>query len=230
MTKTAILFVCMGNICRSPTAEGVFRARAEKAGLADSLRIDSAGTHAYHVGHLPDARSSAFAAKRGYDLTTQRARQVDFSDFAAFDRIYAMDHENLARLTAACPPEHRHKLGLFMQFARNSDSDVVPAPYYGDGNGFDLVLDYIEDASDGLLAVLAPQAGPAITVRVGEGGLHVLGRQIATTGELIELLAEAGCKVVDLHVGTSIDYDSIGKLIFACQRVGIKINVAAPSN
>lgn len=155
MTKTSILFVCMGNICRSPTAEGVFRVRAEKAGLADTLHIDSAGTHAYHVGHKPDPRSSAFAARRGYDLTTQRARQVEASDFAAFDRIYAMDHDNLARLTAACPPEHRHKLGLFMQFASNSPSAVVPDPYYGDGNGFDLVLDYIEDASDGLLKELS---------------------------------------------------------------------------
>ena len=154
MTKTSILFVCMGNICRSPTAEGVFRVRAEQAGLADTLHIDSAGTHAYHVGHKPDPRSTAFAAKRGYDLSTQRARQVEAGDFAAFDRIYAMDHDNLARLTAACPPEHRHKLGLFMQFASNSASAVVPDPYYGDGNGFDLVLDYIEDASDGLLADL----------------------------------------------------------------------------
>ncbi|MES2316242.1 MAG: low molecular weight protein-tyrosine-phosphatase [Pseudomonadota bacterium] len=154
MTKTSILFVCMGNICRSPTAEGVFRARAERAGLAGSLHIDSAGTHAYHVGHQPDTRSTDFAARRGYDLSTQRARQVDFKDFAAFDRIYAMDRDNLALLTKACPEEHRHKLGLFMQFASHSGSDVVPDPYYGDGNGFDLVLDYIEDASDGLLAIL----------------------------------------------------------------------------
>ena len=144
----------MGNICRSPTAEGVFRVRAEKAGMADRLHIDSAGTHAYHVGHLPDPRSTAFAARRGYDLTTQRARQVQASDFATFDRIYAMDHDNMARLTAACPPEHRHKLALFMDLATNSDSKVVPDPYYGDGNGFDLVLDYIEDASDGLLKEL----------------------------------------------------------------------------
>lgn len=154
MTKTSILFVCMGNICRSPTAEGVFRVRAEKAGIAERLHIDSAGTHAYHVGHKPDPRSSEFAARRGYDLTTQRARQVQASDFATFDLIYAMDHENMARLRAACPLEHRHKLALFMDLAANSDSDVVPDPYYGDGNGFDLVLDYIEDASDGLLKQL----------------------------------------------------------------------------
>jgi protein-tyrosine phosphatase len=154
MSKTSILFVCMGNICRSPTAEGVFRARAERAGLAASLHIDSAGTHAYHVGQPPDARSTAYAAKRGYDLSTQRARQVQARDFAAFDRIYAMDHDNLVRLKAACPAQHLHKLGLFMQFATHSASDVVPDPYYDDGKGFDLVLDYIEDASDGLLRAL----------------------------------------------------------------------------
>ena len=152
MSKTSILFVCMGNICRSPTAEGVFRARAERAGLA--LHIDSAGTHAYHVGRQPDGRSTAYAAKRGYDLSTQRARQVQARDFAAFDRIYAMDHDNLALLEAACPDQYRHKLGLFMQFATHSGSDVVPDPYYDEGKGFDLVLDYIEDAADGLLAEL----------------------------------------------------------------------------
>jgi protein-tyrosine phosphatase len=154
MKKTAILFVCMGNICRSPTAEGVFRARAELAGMAGGLFIDSAGTHAYHVGSKPDPRSTEYAARRGVDLSVQRARQVAAEDFAVFDHIYAMDKDNLVRLTAACPAEHRHKLGLFMQFAANSDSDVVPDPYYGGGNGFDLVLDYIEDASNGLLAAL----------------------------------------------------------------------------
>ncbi|MEJ7805669.1 MAG: low molecular weight protein-tyrosine-phosphatase [Telluria sp.] len=151
MTITSILFVCMGNICRSPTAEGVFRARADRAGLAHRLHIDSAGTHGYHVGGKPDQRSSAFAAKRGYDLSSQRARQVAASDFETFDHLYAMDHENLALLRAACPAQHQHKLGLFMQFAADAGSDVVPDPYYGDGGGFDLVLDYIEAASDGLL-------------------------------------------------------------------------------
>ncbi len=141
----------MGNICRSPTAEGVFRARAEAAGLAHRLHIDSAGTHDYHVGGKPDTRSSAFAAKRGYDLTAQRARKVAVADFDTFDLIYAMDRDNLALLHAACPAQHRHKLGLFMEFAPDAGSDVVPDPYYGDGDGFDLVLDYIEAASDGLL-------------------------------------------------------------------------------
>lgn len=150
--KTSILFVCMGNICRSPTAEGVFRQRAEAAGLA--LEIDSAGTHGYHIGAVPDARSTQHAAARGYDLSAQRARKVAASDFERFDHLLAMDHDNLALLKAACPPRHSHKLGLFMQYAKNSASDVVPDPYYGGAQGFDRVLDFIEDASDGLIAAL----------------------------------------------------------------------------
>lgn len=151
-TRTSILFVCMGNICRSPTAEGVFRVRAEAAGL--QLDIDSAGTHAYHVGNAPDARSTRHAAARGYDLSSQRARQFDTSDFERFDYVLAMDHDNLAILRRACPPQHRHKVKLFMEYASRSGSDVVPDPYYGGANGFDLVLDYVEDAADGLIAVL----------------------------------------------------------------------------
>lgn len=150
--KTAILFVCMGNICRSPTAEGVFRRRAEAAGL--TLDIDSAGTHSYHVGAAPDARSMRHAAARGYDLSAQRARKVAAADFERYDHVLAMDHDNLALLKAACPPQHRHKLGLFMQYASNSGSDVVPDPYYGGTQGFDQVLDFIEDASDGLIEAL----------------------------------------------------------------------------
>lgn len=141
----------MANICRSPTAEGVFRARAQQAGVADFLHIDSAATHAYRLGGEPDPRSAAFAASRGYDLSGQRARQVAAADFAAFDHILAMDNENLATLKKACPVQHRHKLGLLMQFAKHTDSDVVPDPYGGGPDGFDLVLDYIEDAADGLL-------------------------------------------------------------------------------
>lgn len=148
-----ILFVCMGNICRSPTAEGVFRARAEAAGLR--LEIDSAGTHGYHVGEPPDLRSTRHAAARGYDLTTQRSRKVAGDDFAAFDHILAMDHDNLTLLQAACPPEHRHKLALFMDYATRSGSTVVPDPYYGGADGFDRVLDFIEDASDGLISALS---------------------------------------------------------------------------
>ncbi len=153
----AVLFVCMGNICRSPTAEGVFRKRLADAGLPCAIHIDSAGTHAYHVGEPPDARSQQFAAKRGYDLSLQRARQVCAADFVKFDYVLAMDHDNLDLLKAACPPLHAHKLGLFMQFAHQHDAQAVPDPYYGGGKGFDLVLDYIEDASDGLIEVLRSQ-------------------------------------------------------------------------
>lgn len=163
-SKRSILFVCMGNICRSPTAEGVFRSRVAAAGLADVIRIDSAGTHDYHVGNAPDNRSQQFAAQRGYDLSMQRSRQVKPSDFSEFDHVLAMDHDNLARLQAACPPQHRHKLGLFMQYAGHSPSDVVPDPYYGGGSGFDRVLDYIEDAADGLLESLRKELAAELRV------------------------------------------------------------------
>ncbi|MES2298827.1 MAG: low molecular weight protein-tyrosine-phosphatase [Pseudomonadota bacterium] len=153
--KTAsILFICMGNICRSPTAEGVFRQRAAQAGVAESLLIDSAGTHAYHVGEAPDARSMKHALRRGYDLSAQRARKVEASDFERFDYLLAMDHENMKALTANCPPHLRHKLALFMGYATRSASSVVPDPYYDGDAGFEQVLDFIEDASDGLLAHL----------------------------------------------------------------------------
>jgi protein-tyrosine phosphatase len=152
--QVSVLFVCMGNICRSPTAEGVFRHRIAAAGLAERFIIDSAGTHGYHVGEPPDARSMAYAAKRGYDLSAQRSRKVTASDFEEFDHVLAMDHDNLRLLEADCPPQHRHKLGLFMAHAGNSGSDVVPDPYYGGGKGFDLVLDYIQDASEGFIASL----------------------------------------------------------------------------
>ena len=150
---TSILFVCMGNICRSPTAEGVFRARALAAGLSDLL-IDSAGTHGYHVGEPPDPRSQQCAARRGIDLSRQRARQVTAADFARFDRILAMDADNLAALRAICPPQYRHKLALFMQYASRSGAMEVPDPYLGGAGGFELVLDYLEDAADGLVGTL----------------------------------------------------------------------------
>jgi len=162
MTKTAILFVCMGNICRSPTAEGVFRQRAEQAGLGHSVHIDSAGTHGYHIGNPPDPRSTEFAAKRGVDLSPQRSRKVHAKDFEEFDHVLAMDADNLALLNDACPPHLRHKLGLFMQFAPHAGSDVVPDPYYGGADGFDRVLDYIEHASDGLIEVLKNQQRPVL--------------------------------------------------------------------
>jgi protein-tyrosine phosphatase len=151
-TSPAILFVCMGNICRSPTAEGVFRHRAHIAGL--SVRVDSAGTHDYHIGTAPDVRTQAHAAKRGYDLSPLRARQVQSDDFERFDYLLAMDHDNLALLKASCPAHLMHKLGLLMQYADKMNADIVPDPYYGSGKDFDLVLDYVEAATDGLVANL----------------------------------------------------------------------------
>jgi protein-tyrosine phosphatase len=154
MKPTAILFVCMGNICRSPSAEGVLRQRADAAGVAHLLTIDSAGTHGYHIGEAPDPRSVAHAARRGYDLAPLRARQVEAEDFVRFDYVLAMDHDNLARLRSHCPPERQHKLQLFMHFAQHIGSAVVPDPYYGAASDFERVLDYCEAAADGLLLEL----------------------------------------------------------------------------
>ena len=154
MKPVSVLFVCMGNICRSPTAEGVFRHLVGQAGLSELIRIDSAGTHDYHVGDSPDRRSMAYAATRGVDISMQRARHVAASDFEEFDVIVAMDHDNISRLKAICPPGLRHKLHLFMSFAEECDSDVVPDPYYGGSDGFKRVYDYVECASTGLLKSL----------------------------------------------------------------------------
>jgi len=149
--RQRILFVCMGNICRSPTAEGVTRTLAERSGVAAGFEFDSAGTHGYHIGKAPDARASQAAALRGYDLSSLKARQVDSADFLRFDRILAMDRDNLELLSQACPPEHHGKLGLFLEFASRHEEDEVPDPYYGGPEGFERVLDLIEDAAQGLL-------------------------------------------------------------------------------
>ena len=146
-----ILFVCMGNICRSPTAEGVFRQKVIDAGLQDKVHIDSAGTHAYHVGEPPDSRAQAAALKRGFDLSDQRARRVSPADFEEFDYVIAMDSSNAADLHAICPPGQEHKIKLFLEFGSQSDVTEVPDPYYGGSTGFERVLDLIEDAADGLL-------------------------------------------------------------------------------
>jgi len=146
-----ILFVCMGNICRSPTAEGVFRHKVIAAGLEDKIHIDSAGTIAYHVGHTPDPRAQKAALKRGIDLSTQRARKVTSDDFEAFDFVIAMDSDNHYELEAICPTGHEDRLHMFLKFAHNNRETDVPDPYYGGGNGFEVVLDLIEDASEGLL-------------------------------------------------------------------------------
>lgn len=145
----------MGNICRSPTAEGVTRAIAEKKGVAAMFEFDSAGTHGYHIGNPPDVRARAAAAKRGYDLSQLKARQVNQFDFVRFDRILAMDRDNLELLRQACPQEHHAKLGLFLEYASQSASVEVPDPYYGGPEGFERVLDMIENAADGLIAQFA---------------------------------------------------------------------------
>ena len=152
--KTSVLFVCMGNICRSPTAEGVFRYHVEGAGLAEHIEIDSAGTHAYHVGEPADRRARAAAERRGMSLEGIRARRVSTDDFERFDYILAMDEDNLARLEDEAPEEYRHKLRLFLEFAQNGEREV-PDPYYGGAAGFERVLDLVDEASRGLLETLS---------------------------------------------------------------------------
>ena len=154
MDKVSVLLVCMGNICRSPTAEGVLRALVEREGLAHCFEIDSAGTHGYHVGTSPDPRASQAALRRGYDLSPLRARQVNELDFKHFDCILAMDRENLSLLRRSCPAEQRHKLGLFLEYAAHHEDEEVPDPYYGGAAGFERVLDLIEDAARGLIAAM----------------------------------------------------------------------------
>ena len=147
----SVLFVCMGNICRSPTAEGVFRAIVEREGLAAHIRVDSAGTHAYHIGNPPDNRSQAAARNRGVDLSRQRARRALPDDFRKFDYVLAMDRDNHADLASLCPSDQDHKLGLFLDFTDDYPDRDVPDPYYGGGAGFELVLDMVDAASRGLL-------------------------------------------------------------------------------
>ncbi len=149
--QVSVLFVCMGNICRSPTAHGVFRHHVRQAGLAHAVRVGSAGTHNYHPGEPPDERSQQHAARRGYDLSDLRARQLREEDFETHDLILVMDWDNLALVQAECPPQHQRKVRRFTEFFQRHDSPVVPDPYYGGAKGFDEVLDLVEDASVGLL-------------------------------------------------------------------------------
>lgn len=148
---TRVLFVCMGNICRSPTAEGVFRGMVEQQGLGEKIIIDSAGTHDYHIGDAPDARAQAAAARRGYDLSGLRARQIVPDDFSTFDYVLAMDEANLGLLQQQCPEHRRDRLKLFLEFADDGALREVPDPYYGGAPGFELVLDLVENAGRGLL-------------------------------------------------------------------------------
>lgn len=154
MTTFSVLFVCMGNICRSPTAHGVFRHKVKALGLDGWVLVDSAGTHNYHPNSPPDKRSQEHALNRGYDLSDLRARQVKSADFGHHDLILVMDWENLKLVQEHCPPEHLNKVRRLTEFSHQFDSPVVPDPYYGGAKGFDEVLDLVEDACDGLLRQL----------------------------------------------------------------------------
>lgn len=151
MLKIKVLFVCMGNICRSPTAEGVFTKLVHDKKLARHFLIDSAGTHAYHIGDAPDLRSQKVALERGVDISHLRGRKVVFGDFDDFDFLLAMDKKNYEALIKSCPTHHRHKIQLFMSFAPHLNIPEVPDPYYGGAQGFEQVLDMVEAASEGFL-------------------------------------------------------------------------------
>lgn len=152
MQTPKVLFICLGNICRSPTAEAVFRARAKAAGL--DVIIDSAGTSGWHTGEGPDPRSIEAGQARGYSFAGQASRRVTRADFGEFDHILAMDWKNVEALKKICPESYLSRIGLFLDYAPNPATREVPDPYYGDGDGFDRVLDLIEQASDGLIASL----------------------------------------------------------------------------
>jgi protein-tyrosine phosphatase len=152
---TRVLFVCLGNICRSPTAEAVFRELARREAAELALHVDSAGTHGYHVGDPPDERAIVAARRRGYDLTALRARVIDAGDFERFDLVVAMDEEVHGRLRRIAPQAYASRLVLFMDFAPELGRRDVPDPYYGGGAGFEDVLDLVEEGARGLLAKLA---------------------------------------------------------------------------
>ena len=154
MNKTKILFVWMGNICRSPTAEGVFAALLARNHLSDQFKIDSAGTHAYHTGDAPDLRAQKAARNRGIELKNIRARVVVLRDFDEFDHILVMDEENFLHIEGICPVEHQHKVGYLLDYAPHLDTREVPDPYYGGSYGFDRVLDMAEEAAEGLLQAI----------------------------------------------------------------------------
>lgn len=147
-----VLFVCLGNICRSPTAEAVFKARAEAAGL--DVHVESAGTSGWHIGEAPDPRSIEAGEARGYSFAGQASRKVVRADFGEFDYVLAMDWNNVKALKEICPESYLPRIGLFLDYVPHAATREVPDPYYGGGDGFDRVLDLIEQASDGLIAAL----------------------------------------------------------------------------
>ncbi|VUD68814.1 Low molecular weight protein-tyrosine-phosphatase YfkJ [Thalassocella blandensis] len=161
MKNTSVLFVCLGNICRSPTAHGIFQKMVDDQQLQHVISVDSAGTSGWHIDEPPDARTSAAAARRGYNLSELRGRQVTREDFENFDYILAMDHDNLQDLQdlqALKPQDYTGYLGLFLSFGTQTEYDVVPDPYHGGARGFELVLDLVEDACEGLLRQLKQNA------------------------------------------------------------------------
>lgn len=158
MKSVAICFVCLGNICRSPTAEGVMRHQVAAAGLDGAIEIDSAGTGDWHVGEAPDARAQQAARARGYDLSALRARQIGDADFERFDLVLAMDGANLAALRKRCPPQYRGKVRLLMEFVGDGSAGDIADPYFGGARGFEQVLDQCEAACRGLLDSLRETA------------------------------------------------------------------------
>ena len=156
-----ILFVCLGNICRSPTAEAVLRELAAREAPELTLEVDSAGTAEYHVGQPPDPRTRAAAARRGYDLSALRARTVESIDFERFDLILAMDRDNLKALRRRAPSHAHERLRLFLEFSPDAAPEDVPDPYYGGPNGFEEVLDLVEAATRGLLKHLRQRSRAA---------------------------------------------------------------------
>ena len=151
MSKVSVLFVCLGNICRSPTAHGVFQGMVHSAGFADVIEVDSAGTGDWHIGHSPDQRTAQVAAAKGYDLSQLQARLVTSEDFDSFDYVIAMDGANLKDLKHMQPADYTGHLGLFLDFSVQTAYSEVPDPYYGGEDGFELVFNLVEEASRGLL-------------------------------------------------------------------------------